>query len=257
MDYVILFVFGAIIGSFLNVCIFRIPRNISLIRPGSFCPNCGSHIPIYYNIPVVSYVALKGRCHYCYQPIPLRYFIVEVLTGLLTVATYWKFGLTPAFFFYVVLIYFLIVISFIDLATQLIYNKLLVYLMGFGVIFNLLYGVRPWQDALIGFLAGGVAMFSFAVLGRMLFHKESMGMGDVKFAAVLGFFLGWKMVLLALFFGYLYAMLAFLFLAISGKARMQDYLPMAPFFTFGSLTFVYWGPKILQWYWNYFVPGLN
>ncbi len=257
MDYLILFAFGAIIGSFLNVCIFRIPRNISLIRPGSFCPNCGTHIPFYYNIPVVSYITLKGRCHYCYQPIPLRYFIVEVLTGLLTVVTYMKFGLTPSFFFYVVLIYFLIVISFIDLATQLIYNKLLMYLLFFGVVFNLFVQVRPWSEAVIGFFAGGASMLMFAALGRFLFRKESMGMGDVKLAAVLGFFLGWKMVLLALFFGYLYAMLAFAFLAVSGKARMQEYLPMAPFFTFGSLTFVYWGPKILQWYWNYFVPGMN
>lgn len=254
MDLLIMFVFGVVIGSFLNVCIYRIPRGISVIRPGSFCPNCGTHIPFYYNVPLISYVMLKGRCHSCYQPIPFRYFLVEFITGLLTVATYLKFGLSASFVYYLGLIYFLIVISFIDMATQLIYNKLLIYLMAFGLLFNLLFPVHSWPDSFLGLVAGGGSLLFFAVLGRVLFRKESMGMGDVKFAAVLGFFLGWKMVLLALFLGFVYAMVAFIVLSFSRKTRMQDYVPMAPFLAVGSLTFVYWGPMIIEWYWHFFQP---
>ncbi len=254
MDSIIAFIFGTVIGSFLNVCIYRIPKNISLVRPGSFCPNCGTHIPFYHNIPLLSYLILRGRCHACQHPISIRYFIVELFTGLLTVVTYHKFGLTPSFVFYMIFIYFLVVISFIDLSTQLIFNRMLGYLLAFGILFNLIFNVRPWSEAIPGFLAGGGSLLFFAILGKALFKKESMGMGDVKFAAVLGFFLGWKMVLLALLVGFMYAILAFLFLAISGKNRLQDYLPMAPFFTVGSVTFVYWGSTLLQWYWSFFLP---
>lgn len=254
MDYIIAFIFGAIIGSFLNVCIYRIPKNISLVRPGSFCPNCGIHIPFYYNIPLLAYILLKGRCHSCAHPISFQYFLVELLSGALTVLTYLKFGFTSSFFFYLIFIYFLVVISFIDLSIQLIFNRILIYLLTFGMIFNLIFHIRPWNETVLGMLAGGGALLFFALLGKALFKKESMGMGDVKFAAVLGFFLGWKMILLALLVGFIYAILAFLFLAISGKSRWQDYLPMAPFFTVGSVTFVYWGSALLQWYWTFFLP---
>jgi len=254
MDYLILFIFGAVIGSFLNVCIYRIPRSISLVRPGSFCPNCGVHIPFYHNIPLLSYALLKGQCAVCHQAIGNRYWVVELFSGLITVLTYAKFGLYPAFFFYIVFIYFLIVISFIDLATQLIYNRLLIYLLIFGVGFNAAFAVRPWIETGLGVIAGGCSLLFFAVLGKMLFRKDSMGMGDIKLAAVLGFFLGWKMVLLALLVGFIYAMVAAVLLSLAGRNRLQEYLPVAPFLAIGSLTFVYWGPALLQWYWNLFMP---
>ncbi len=254
MDYLILFVFGAVIGSFLNVCIYRIPLKISVVKPDSFCPACGLRIPFYHKVPLLSYLLLKGRCHSCHSPISFRYFFVEFLAAILTLGTYYKFGISPAFLFYVVFIYFLIVVSFIDLSTHLIYNRMLIYLLGFGLFFNLGFGVIPWVDAAVGLLAGGLSLLFFAMLGGLLFKKESMGMGDIKLAAVIGFFLGWKMVLLALFVGFIYAMLVIVFLSFSGRERLQEYLPMAPFFAIGTLTFVYWGPTLIQWYWNFFLP---
>ena len=254
MDYLFFFIIGAVIGSFLNVCIYRIPRNISIVKPNSFCPNCSASIAPYHNIPLVSYVMLRGRCANCHQPISVRYFLVEAFTACLTVFSYHQFGLSPAFFFYLILIYFLVMISFIDLSIKLIYNRILIYLLVFGVVFNLLFPVRNWSEAIGGLFAGSCSLLFFAVLGHFLFKKESMGMGDVKLAAVIGFFLGWKMVLLALLVGFIYAVVTAMIIGLVRNIRVPKYIPMAPFFTGGALTFLYWGPKILNWYWNLFFP---
>ncbi len=254
MDYIFLFVLGAVVGSFLNVCIYRIPRNISLVKPGSFCPKCSTPIPFYHKIPIISFIILRGKCHYCHQPISTRYLLVELLTAFLTIASYYKFGWSSEFFHYTIFIYFLIVISFIDLFFQLVYNRILLYLLAYGVCFNLFFSVQPWREAIGGFLAGGLFMLFFAILGELLFKKESMGMGDVKFAAVIGFYLGWKMVLLALFLGFIYAMIIVLLLSFTGKYRVPKYISLAPFLAIGSLTFLYCGPTLLKWYWSLFVP---
>lgn len=246
----LVFIFGLVIGSFLNVCIYRLPRRISLVKPDSFCPACGHRIPYYYNIPVISYLFLKGKCAYCDNPISPRYILVELLTGILSLAVYWKFGLSPAFGFYLILVYFLIVISFIDLTTQLIYNRVLIYLFLFGVVYNLFLPVVDWRSALAGVLAGGGSLMFFAMLGQLLFRKESMGMGDVKFAAVLGFFLGWKLILLALFSGFVYAVIGIILIKLIRKYPKAEYIPMAPFLTIGVLTFVFWGSRIWEWYWS-------
>ena len=251
------FIFGIVIGSFLNVCIYRLPNNISLVKPGSFCPQCGSHIPFYYNIPLLAYLFLGGKCHFCSAPISIRYFLVELLSGLLTLFAYLKFGFTGEFLFYSVFFYFLIVISLIDLATQLIYNKMLIFMLASGVVINLLFSVQPWLDAVIGLFAGSVALFLFALLGRVLFKKESMGMGDVKFAVVLGFFLGWKMVLLALLLGFIIAMVVSVVLMSFKFNKTDGYVPMGPFFSLGAIAFVFWGALILHWYWGLFIPVNN
>ncbi len=254
MEYFLAFVFGTVIGSFLNVCIYRIPRKISLVKPRSFCPHCHTTIPFYYNIPLVSYLWLRGKCHYCRQPISPRYLVVELLSGVVTGLTYWKFGLSAPFGFYLIFIYFLIVISFVDLSTRLIYNRLLIYLLGFGTGYNLIFKVLPWQEVFLGILAGGGSLFFFALLGEFLFRKESMGMGDVKLAAVLGAFLGWKLVLFALFVGFFFALVVGLVLMLPARKEASLYLPMAPFLTLGSIFFLYWGAPIIHWYWQLFVP---
>ncbi|GAB4376464.1 MAG: A24 family peptidase [Calditrichia bacterium] len=254
MVYALLFIVGAVIGSFLNVVIYRLPRKISLVKPDSFCPQCEAPIPTRFNIPILGYIILRGKCYYCHQKISFGYFFVELISGIVSVFTFLKFGFTPGFFFYLIFIYFLIVISFIDLSTQLIYNKLLIALLGFGVLFNLLFSVIAWSQALTGVVIGGASLFLFALLGQFLFKKESMGMGDVKLAAVMGFFLGWKMVLLALLIGFCYAFLAFIFLSFSKTERFKEYVPMAPFLALSTITFIYWGPALIQWYWNLFLP---
>ncbi len=254
MDFLLAFVIGAFFGSYLNVCIYRMPLKISTVSPRSFCPNCGTPIPIYLNIPLISYLFLKGQCLYCRQPISARYFWVELISAIVTVATYYKFGISANFFFYITFIYFLVVISFIDLSVQLIYNRILLYLLSFGIVYNIAFQIHPWIEALLGLVSGGCSLLFFAVLGQFLFKKESMGMGDIKLASVLGFFLGWKLVLFALFFGFFFALFGGAFLMLSRRSKVDVYLPMAPFLTLGTLLFLYWGPLFIKWYWNFFLP---
>jgi prepilin signal peptidase PulO-like enzyme (type II secretory pathway) len=125
--------------------------------------------------------------------------------------------------------------------------------LGFGVFFNLVFQLRTWSDAWLGFFTGGLLLLFFALLGNLIFRKESMGMGDVKFGAVLGFFLGWKMILFVIFIGFLFAfMMTMLFSSIK-KFDLNNYIPMAPFFSVSSLTLLYLGSKIIKWYWELFV----
>lgn len=255
MIEIILLTIGAVFGSFLNVCIYRIPRKISLVKPASFCPHCRTRIPFYHNIPLLSYLILKGRCHSCKKSISFRYPVVEGIAALFTLLTYLKFGLTPAFLFYTVFIYFLIAIGFIDLSTKMIYNQWLIYMFAAGIILNVVLDVMPWIQAGIGFLAGGGIMLFFALLGQLLFKKESLGMGDVKFAAIAGFFLGWKLILFALFFGFVIAFAGMMILVPMGKIRFGEYLPLGPFLVLALIIFVYWGSSFVNWYWNFFSPA--
>ena len=186
------FIVGAVVGSFLNVCIYRLPKNESIISPGSHCPHCNTPLKFYQNIPILSYLFLKGKCAYCSETISSRYMWIELLSAFLSVVIYLKFGISAETIFYLFLVYILIVISFIDIDTQLIKNKVLILLAAGGLIINLWLQIISWSDALFGAVAGGGLLFFFALFGRWYFKKESMGMGDVKFAAVLGLFLGWK-----------------------------------------------------------------
>jgi len=248
-----IFLIGTIFGSFLNVCIYRMPRKISLWKPGSHCPNCKNRIPIYFNIPVISWLLLRGKCSNCKSKISPRYLFVEVLSGLFSLATFLRFGFSGEFLFFTIFIYSLIVISFIDLDTQLILNKLVVFLFVVGIALNLVFKVIAWQDAFLGVLAGGILMILISLLGRIVFKKESLGMGDVKLAAVAGFFLGWKMILFATFFGFFFSLPVLIILLAAGKLRFGHYVPLGPFLALALVTFVFWGQVIIDWYWNTFV----
>ena len=240
----LVFVLGTIFGSFLNVCIYRMPRNISIVKPGSQCPNCKKHIPIYYNIPIISWILLRGKCKDCKSQISLRYPLVELLSGIFTLMTFLHFGPNGEFIFFTIFIYFLIVISFIDLDTKLILNKLLVIMLAVGIILNLIFNVIPFQEAFLGIVAGGLLMILIGILGKIFFKKESLGMGDVKFAAVAGFFLGWKMIVFATFLGFFFSLPVLIVLMIMGKIKFGEYVPLGPFLALALIAFVYWGEVI-------------
>ena len=249
----LIFIAGAAFGSFLNVCIYRIPKNISILKPRSYCPGCKQYIPYYLNIPIISWILLRGRCNNCKTGIPLRYPLVEILSGLFTLVTFLRFGFSSEFFMYIIFIYFLIVISFIDLDTNLILNKLLIVMLSFGILFNLFFNVILWEDGFLGIIAGGAFMILVSLLGKVVLRKESLGMGDVKLAAAAGFFLGWKMILFATFFGFLLSLPVLIVLMVFGKLKFGQYIPLGPFLAMALITFVYWGETIIQWYWNTFV----
>lgn len=244
MDTVILFfaaLLGLIIGSFLNVCIYRIPQNKSIVWPRSFCPKCGKTIAWYDNIPVLSYVLLwgKGRC--CKEPISCQYPLVELLSAALTVLCVWRWGLTPWTAVVLTVMYCLIILSVIDLQLMIIPDRFSLGLIVFGLAVSWL---NPYFEGtylhrfLVSLLGAGVGFFgtlAVALLGWVLFKKEAMGGGDVKLMGGIGALIGWKGVLTTIIFASVLGLVYSVFLMIfKGKGR-GDAIPFGPFLSMGAL----------------------
>ena len=196
-----LFLLGCIIGSFLNVCIVRIPKKLSIAFPGSHCPACEKPIPFYYNIPLISYIILGGRCRYCRTPISFRYFFVELLTPVIMLLIFFYFGLSWEFLLAFVFSAALIVITFIDLDLQIIPD--VISLPGIPLCFLCSF-VVSWIDpagSLLGIAVGGGVLYIFAAAYKLLTKKDGMGGGDIKLLAMIGAFLGWKGALASLVLG--------------------------------------------------------
>lgn len=242
------FVLGLVFGSFLNVSAYRIPLKKSIVFGRSQCPHCGHVIPFYYNIPIISFIILKGRCHFCGARISFQYPLVELLTGILTWALFRRYGLSYHFLFYLIFVYFLIVIAVIDLKTHLILNKVLIALFLLGLIVNFLGHILPFKDAFIGALVGSVTMYLVAYAGKKFFKKEAMGMGDVKLAFVSGFFLGWQFILWALYLGFLLALLSIGFVWLLKRKDIPKEIPMGPFFALGFVLNLFYGQQLLEFY---------
>jgi leader peptidase (prepilin peptidase)/N-methyltransferase len=253
MAEILAIVWGLVIGSFLNVCICRLPEKKSLIRPASHCLSCGSKIRFYHNIPVLSFVFLKGRCASCNQKISWQYPIVEILSALTTLAVLLHFGLVWDNLFYLLLIYSLIVVAFIDLKHGMIYNRILIFILAAGLILNLVFQIMPWQSAALGLVAGSGSLWLFAQLGQLLFHKESLGMGDVKLAGVAGFFLGIKLILVALYAGFVLALIIITGIKLWKNQPIVDRIPMGPFLGAALIVFTIWGEQIIEYYLALFV----
>ena len=177
------FLFGSCIGSFLNVCIYRMPREQSIVRPRSRCPHCSHPIAWHQNIPLLSFLMLRGRCRHCRKPIHWRYPLVELLAGLFTIAVLKRFGMTPVGFISLAFVYGLIVISFIDLEFQIIPDEISVGGMVLGLAFSWLLPSLHQTDSrwlalgrsVLGMLVGGGSLYATGLLGDALFRKESMG----------------------------------------------------------------------------------
>lgn len=244
---IMIFLIGLIIGSFSNVCIYRIPRNESLIKPGSHCPQCNKPIPFYDNIPLISYLFLKGKCRYCGKPIHPQYPIVELATGLFYLALYLFYGLQPITIVYMFLCSVLIIISFIDLKERIIPDVLSVPLIIVGFILSFFLRNLSTIDSLLGILAGGGSLLIIAVFGTYLFKKEAMGGGDVKLAAMLGAFLGWQLILLSLFLGFFLGAFIGVIVMVTTKGK-SDIVPFGPFIALGALISIFWGQFIIHWY---------
>ena len=243
-----MFVIGMILGSFVNVCIYRLPRKQSIIWPPSSCPRCGNRIRPCDNIPLISYLLLRGKCRHCKLPIHWRYPVVELTTGLLSVGLYFKFGLTSQLLSLSVLTLLLITISFIDLEFKLILNKLTLLGLVLGSVLSLLLNNFTVKNVLLGFVVGGGVLFLVAILGNLVFRKESMGMGDIKMAAMIGVFLGAKGVGVSLFFAFVFAALICGVGMLSKRLQMQSYVPFGPFIALGTIFYLFAGETIVTWY---------
>jgi len=254
LEIYILF-FGMCIGSFLNVCIYRIPASKSIVHPGSSCPECENKIRIYDNIPVLSYILLRGKCRHCKTPISFRYVLVELLTGLLALAIFMSFGMSSRGIIeglvYFAFISALIVIIFIDIDLKIIPN--VITLPGIPIFFaaSFILSDITFMDSLIGILSGGGSLFLVGQTYTLITGKEGMGMGDVKLLAMIGAIIGWKGVLFTIFIGSATGTLVGIPLMITQKENMKLAIPFGPFLSIGAITYIFFGDIIIQWYFNF------
>ncbi|MFH1684595.1 MAG: prepilin peptidase [Candidatus Margulisiibacteriota bacterium] len=259
---IILFIVGAVVGSFLNVCIHRLPRGESTIFPASHCPYCNQKLGALDLIPILGYFLLMGKCRYCKAAISFRYPLVEFLGGCLFVVSALKFPiLTLGFPFSVVFLSILLVIFFVDLEHLVIPDAVSFsgILLGLGYNYTRALSqptaepLNPFLSALYGLLIGYGLFYLVGVLGKILFKKEAVGEGDLYLAALLGACLGFSGVLLAIFISYLLAGAVTLVLLAAGKVKMGDYVPFGPALAGGGVIAFFFGQQIIGWYINLFI----
>jgi len=248
-----LFVLGAMVGSFLNVCASRLPKGRSLWTPGSACPNCAHPIRWYDNVPLLSFLILRGRCRDCQAPIAWRYPIVELGTALLFTLAYVHIGLGWELAFALFFLSALLVVTVIDLEHQLIPDRVTLPAIMAGFAGSLLGGRPSWLDSLLGILVGGGIICAIILGSRLILGVDGMGGGDVTLAAMIGAFLGWKLLLLGLFLAVLVGAAVALALLAAGRKGGKDPIPFGPFLALGGSVSLFWGKEILQWYLRGFV----
>jgi len=243
---IIIALLGAAIGSFLNVCIRRIPAGESLVFPASHCPKCNYSIRFYDNIPLISYLALRGRCRNCREGISLQYPLVELLTAIMALLLFWKFGLTLKFLFSFLFACVLIIITFIDLEHQIIPDVLT--LPGIPVFFLaavFAMGVSL-LEAVLGVLIGGGILYAIAFGYELITKREGMGGGDIKLLAMLGAFFGWKsLFFILLVSSFLGAIVGISVMLIKGK-DMKYAVPFGPFLSLAALACIFWGDEFIR-----------
>ena len=239
--YVAIAFFGAAIGSFLNVCIWRIPEGRSIVSPPSHCPACGHKIRFSDNIPVISYLLLGGRCRDCRDKISARYPLVELLTAALAAILFWKYGLSLKFLFSFLFVATLVVITFIDLDHQIIPD--VISLPGIPIFFLLALFVMglPFLESLLGILIGGGSLYLVAACYELITKREGMGGGDIKLLAMLGAFLGWKSLLFIVLVSSLLGALVGITLMIWKGRDMKYAVPFGPFLSLGAIAYLFFG----------------
>lgn len=247
MNVVFVFVFGLIIGSFLNVCIYRIPRGESIAFPPSHCTNCNTKIKWYDLIPIVSYIILKGKCRHCGEKISIVYPIIEALNALLWVIAYLNYGFTLSFFKCIFLISLFIVIALIDYNTQDIYfNTIIIGIIGatcFIIIESILYR-NVYQ--VLNYVIGGV--ISSGIICIIILITKGMGWGDAEICLIAGLFLGFPESLFMLLISFVVGgIISVVILALKKKKR-KDAIAFAPFIAIGSVIMCIYGIQILTWY---------
>jgi len=249
--FVVAAAFGLVTGSFLNVCIYRLPRGRSIVWPASHCPSCGRALRWYENIPLVSYAALRGACRTCRAAISPVYPVVELATGVVFVVMYGQIGLGPLLAARLVFACAMIVLCVIDLRHRMLPNPITVGGILAGFAFSL--GLPPgWLASLVGVLAGGGSLLLIAEAYRLVRREEGLGMGDVKMLAMIGAFLGWKLMLLTLVLSSLLGAAVGLVMIAARKGDMKYALPFGTFLAVGALVASIAGEAIIAWYMGFY-----
>lgn len=276
----LVFWLGACLGSFLNVCIYRIPREESVVSPGSHCPRCNHAIAWYDNIPLVSYLVLRARCRHCGETISLRYPIVELLMAVLFLLVWLKLGtadtavrplaLAPVTTFWLIPIYWLAVFglalgTFVDIDHMIIPDRVSLGGIVLGLAFSTCVpAMHPHQAtfyggfgaAVMGAVAGSGLLWGVAILGKLIFRKDAMGMGDVKLLGAIGAFLGWRAVLFTVMASSFVGAIVGLALVALRKKEMQSRIPYGPYLALAALIWILWIDPVALWtaYLNWLIP---
>jgi len=260
---IFIFVFGSLVGSFLNVCIHRLPLGESIVWPGSHCPKCNKPIPWYLNIPMISFIALLGKCRYCKEKISFRYFLVELITALTFLIFFIYFGMSLRFITLTIFICGLIVATFVDFQHRIIPDEISLGGIVAGFILNAIrgfssragsYDLGPAIDSFAGIILGGGIIFLMGFVFDTVYFKllkkppiqgetESMGGGDVKLLAMIGAFLGWKAALLTFFIAPFLGIVVGLANVITKKDHT---IPYGPFLSLAAVVTIFWADKILD-----------
>ncbi len=264
------FVVGAMIGSFLNVVVYRLPRMLerqwqeecahlrdepvapqatyNLATPGSACPHCGHAIRWFENIPMLSFALQRGCCNHCGASISRRYPLVEGFTALLSAFTVWYFGANAMGLAALLLVWSLIALAFIDFDTQLLPDNITLPLLWMGLLWNLAGGFVPLEDAVIGAVAGYLVLWLVYHMFKLVTGKEGMGYGDFKLLAALGAWLGWGLLpVIILASSVVGAVIGTAMIALAGHDRAKP-LPFGPYLVLGGLIALFWGNAIVQTY---------
>ncbi len=272
--YIFVFILGAVVGSFLNVVIHRVPNEQSIVFPNSACPSCGTAIKSYDNIPILSWLILRGKCRACSQPISARYPAVELLNALLWVLVYWHAGLSPMLPVYLAFVSAMVALIFIDAEHMILPNvityPLLIVAIAVRVIFPLVFAENYFSDttffpatllagqpawivslfgAIVGALVGGGSLWIVGAIWKLLRGVEAMGLGDVKMMLGVGALLGWRLAFLAIFLGAFSGAVIGLFVIARQKDKdLQTQFPFGIFLGIGSILALLFGEELIRWY---------
>lgn len=268
-------IFGLMVGSFLNVVIHRLPKMMeqewlrncqelqnpetaaasqetgpkyNLVVPRSACPNCGHKITALENIPVISYLFLRGKCSGCKTPISSRYPLIETITGILAGVIAWKFGVSSFAVAALIFTFALIALTFIDFDAQLLPDDITLPLLWLGLLFNIGGGFTDLQSAVIGAMAGYLALWSIYWLFKIITGKEGMGYGDFKLLAAIGAWFGWQLLPAVILLSSVVGSIIGIALMILAKRGREIPIPFGPYLALGGIAALFWGPQLARLY---------
>ena len=244
----LIFILGLLIGSFLNVCIYRLPKGQSIAFPPSHCTGCSNRIKPYDLIPVISYIILKGKCRHCNTSISIKYPLVEILTGVLFLFSFLKFGYSIEFIKSIVLLSVLVAVTFIDFEYSIIQVEFMIFASLTGIVLNIIgyeFNIHL-LNYLYGFLVGGGVILAIVLL------TNGMGGGDIQLMTVIGLFLGFKLTLLTLMLSFVIGAFAGVTLIVLKKKSRKDFIPFGPWISIAAFVSLFFGDSILRWYFSLF-----
>jgi leader peptidase (prepilin peptidase)/N-methyltransferase len=241
-------IFGLVVGSFLNVCICRLPKDESVVSPPSHCPRCSYQIRWYDNIPLVSYLVLRGKCRGCGTHISLQYPLVELLNAALSLFLFLRFGPTLAFVALFLFCSALVVITFIDIEHQIIPDEISLPGIVIGFILSFFLKGHSWLNSLLGILLGGGSLLLVAYAYQRVTGKDGMGGGDIKLLAMMGAFLGWKAVPFIIFASSLVGSVIGISLMLFQKKDAKLAIPFGPYLAFAAVLYIFYGRPLIRWY---------